>query len=228
MTLTGTHDKMNKLQKVALLAALVGVSAAANAVTITFGGPSLGAPDNNQTSPVAGATVIDFNAGGTIAAYGITGNANIVVGSASGQYAAPPIGNITYYLSVPRNNYSDDTLDVAYWAAPGSFNYLGLFWGSIDNYNGVQFFDGATLVGGVTGAQVIAAGTAFGNQTAPGSNRYVNLYLGDLSFTSVKFLSSSMAFEIDNLAYARVPEPGTLALLGLGLIAIGITRRKAH
>lgn len=217
---------MNTLLKVALVTALIGSAAAANAVTITFGGTSLGAPDNNQTSSEPGATVIDFNAGGTIANYGITGNAQIVQGSVSGQYAAPPIGNATYYLSVPKNNNANNSLDVAYWTAPGAFNYLGLFWGSIDNYNSIQFFNGATLVDSVTGAQVIAAGTAFGNQTAVGSNRYVNLYLGSTPFTSVRFISTSMAFEIDNLAYAQVPEPGTLALIGLGLLGIGLARRR--
>ena len=222
---------MNKMNKALAVAALMAASASANAVTIgiTFGGTNLGAPDNNATTSVAGATVINFNAAsntagcGTIASYGISGNANIVAGSVGGLYAAPPLANTTCYLTVPQNSTSGS----AVWNSPGSNNYLGLFWGSIDNYNSLQFLDGSNnVLATVTGAQVIAAATAFGDQTAPGSNRYVNLLLTGGTYEAVRFISNGYAFEIDNIAYANVPEPATLGLLGLGLAGIGFARRR--
>ncbi len=52
-------------------------------------------------------------------------------------------------------------------AAGSSYNYFGLYWGSIDDYNWLKFYDGDTLLGTITGLDVIAAGTALGDQIAP-------------------------------------------------------------
>ena len=107
-------SSMNKMNKALAVAALMAASASANAVTvgITFGGTNLVPPDNNTTTSVAGATVINFNACGTIDTYGITGNANIVSGTTS-SFAAPPTANTTCYLTVPKNIFADNTPDVA-------------------------------------------------------------------------------------------------------------------
>jgi hypothetical protein len=104
--------------------------------------------------------------------------------------------------------------------------YLGLLWGSVDNYNTLAFYNGATLVGSFTGADVLALPN--GNQ-GPGGSVYVNFNDLDGVFTKVVLTSSTNAFEIDNVAInaSAVPDSGaTIALLGLGLVGLAAIRRK--
>jgi hypothetical protein len=195
---------------------LVGAAAHA-APIITFGGQV--DLDSGLTTAVAGATVIDFNDGLMPSSY--SGAGGVVIGSVAGQYAAPA-GNSTYYLSV------------AIGSAAGSheinageyYNYFGLYWGSIDDYNTLKFFDGDNLVLTLTGTDVLDVGAAFGNQITAGSNRYVNIFLGDDYYNRIVISTTQFAFESDNHAFARVPEPGSLVLLGLSVLGAGAMRLR--
>ena len=87
----------------------------------------------------------------------------------------------------------------------------------------MEFFDGATLVGTISGADPILA-PANGNQGVIGTV-YLNAF-STLLFDTIVGSSTSFAFEADNAAFGNVPEPGTLTLFGLGLIGLGLLRRR--
>jgi hypothetical protein len=170
------------------------------------------------TTQVVGATTVNFN-DGTCGAYTGCGGASLVTGSASGHYATP-FGIGDRYLTV---GHGSTTLSLG-----ARYDYFGLYWGSIDTYNYLSFYLGEQLVDTFGGSNLPPL-VADGNQTAWSSNRYLNFFFtdGDL-FDRVVVRSDGYAFESDNHAFAAVavPEPGTLALLAVGLLGIGASRRR--
>jgi hypothetical protein len=195
--------------------AMAGFSSLANAgyITTTF--------NSGMNTNVVGATVVDFNSG---APGFYSGQGTVLADSIPGKSAAPA-GDSTWYYSVAYPWSSGS----ATAQLTGGYDYFGLYWGSIDEYNTLQFYAGNELMQTVTGSDVIAAGATLGDQVSAGANRYVNFFFHDMQFDKVVFSTSGYAFETDNHAYGRtsVPEPASFALMGIGLAAIGMfTRRR--
>jgi hypothetical protein len=71
---------------------------------------------------------------------------------------------------------------------------------------------------------------ADGNQSDGSTNRRVNLDFGSggQSLTGLRFTSTGKAFEFDDIAIGRVPEPQTWAMLIIGFGMVGFTARRRH
>lgn len=212
---------------VALICGFMGAQAQASLTVDTdIGGPT-GTSYSNFNNLSLG------NAGGTSGGLSVTfsGDAAAVQGAASGLYAAPYLSNNNGLLFGDSNNGSDTThylstgIGSVTMLLGSSMQYFGLLWGSVDNYNVLSFYDGAVLVGSLTGSDVWA--DANGDQGVQGSF-YVNIN-STLAFDRVVASSGGYAFEFDNVAYLAadpVPEPATLAMFGLGIVLMGFLRQR--
>ena len=163
--------------------------------TETFDGVSAGSSSNN------GAGHGNFQSAALEAAFSASGNAGIVNGSSS-VTAAPFVGpspghqDTTNYLSIGGNGTESITF-------ASEKNAFGLYWGSLDSYNTIKFYDGATLVASYTGADISPL-FPNGNQGSFVSNGYVE-FSGLHYFNKVVLGSTSNAFEIDNISAGTIP-----------------------
>jgi hypothetical protein len=97
-------------------------------------------------------------------------------------------------------------------------DYVGFFWGSPDNTNLADLYNGSTLLGAyVGGASAEGDGSPIGIQAG-----YVDFSAGaGEEITSIELGNAGYWFETDNLSYQEqppvitsTPEPGSFLLLG--------------
>lgn len=203
---------MKKL--VATIVIALAATGSAHAITTIT---STNGPDGG---PLPGQTIMyDFESGTPA---GLTGNFAIVKGSVYGAYAAP-LGDTSNYLAVPTTG----TAGSATLVLSKTLTALSFYWGSIDTYNSVSFFNAANVqIGSFTGSQVPPA-PADGSTGNALDNRRVNFNFGGDTATRVVFTSTQHAFELDNIAgTAAVPEPTTWAMLVLGMGLVGVASRR--
>ena len=180
------------------------------------------------------------NAGGTSGGVGVSysPDGETAVGASSGRYAAPYIsnGNGALFGTIDgpdETHYLTTGIGSVTLSLPDSEKYIGLLWGSVDDYNTLSLYSGGvggTLVGTVTGDNVTISPT--GDQGVNGTY-YVNINSDD-AFDTVVASSTQYAFEFDNVAFNperiihqdRVPEPASLAMFAVGVAGLGRLRRK--
>ncbi|OUL22968.1 PEP-CTERM sorting domain-containing protein [Nostoc sp. 106C] len=180
-----------------------------------------------QFSTQPGTKTVNFDSGVApttgYASYSGTGGTTVISGSAPSQYSAPA-GDTTPYLTIaPVGSGVAGSNSPITIALSKAADYFGLYWGSIDAYNTVEFFKDAVSLGSFTGATIPGV-TANGSQST-----YVNFFSGaGQEFNKIVLRTSGIAFESDNHAFKEVPEPltigGTALALGFGWM---MKRKKA-
>lgn len=160
-----------------------------------------------------------------------SGSGVVVNGFATNQYAAPFFGPTPGNADTTNYLATTGTEKITFGA---EHNVFALYWGSIDTYNTISFYNGNTLVATFTGNAVLPP--ANGNQGSFSTNadvEFSNLGL----FNTVVMQSTSAAFEVDNLQVGAaitstppVPEASTWMMMILGFFSLGFVayRRKGR
>lgn len=220
----------------ALGVVLAGTVANAAVIDASVGGvpDALGVVYENFNGLPAGAGGGVTGSGITVSFAGTGGGA--VTGSASGQYAAPFLsaGNGALFGDADgptTSQYLSTGIGSAELELGNDFQYFGVLWGSVDDFNLLEFYDDADLLFSFSGLDV--DGLADGDQGASGTY-YVNIN-SDTAFNRVVASSTDYAFEFDNVALgidpigpgpSEVSEPAALAVMGLGLLGMGFVARR--
>jgi hypothetical protein len=170
---------------------------------------------DTSTTPLGPANFID----GSLT---FSGDGAVVFGSVSGEDAEPYTDTSRYLTTGFDGTQGLKTENVNF--AQNEWRF-GLFWGSMDAYNTLEFFNGSNLVGSFTGNDVtVPPNGADGDQISFSTDRYVNFY-GE--YNKVVFETTSPAFEVDNIS-TGVPETSTwvMMLAGFGGLGFAAFRRS--
>jgi hypothetical protein len=211
-------------------------------ISDVVGGSSTGAIEETFDSLVPGGTAPTTLPSGLSLSY--DGDAGPVSGSVPNIDAAPYLSSGNGLGFGPSGSTQANGVDGTTYIAAGHGGsvtlqfptletYLGILWGSVDGYNSLSFYNGATLIGTVTGSDVMASPN--GDQGANGT-AYVNINAtGGSAFDRVVATSGGNSFEFDDVSFNLtiptfaadpIPEPTGLGLFGIGLLGLAFVRRR--
>lgn len=203
-------NKSNILAGLLASAALL-MSASANAsVWLTTGGTSV-----SGVGQISSLTPTTYDMSATIPTF--TGDP-VLLATGDTSTSAAPYNDATQYVSV-GSVVTPGTTGMVLPAGP-AVQYIGLYWGSIDNYNTITITDAGGNTTAINSSTFPILDPANGDRGLAGS-AYVNIF-DSFAITGVTFSSSQKAFEFDNVALAgAVPEASTWAMMILGFLGLG-------
>ncbi len=210
-------------------ATMLATTSSAFAFSFSVGGTAVAG--EGYKSNQAGAVTVDFNNGtaptsGFVTYSGINGN--IVQGSISGQHATP-LGDTSKFMTISNQGSGkvgatgSVTMNFA-----KAIDYFGLYWGSVDTHNKINFYNAGQLVKSFGGGDIST--TAKGSWTGASDNLFVNFFSGPgQTFDRIDLVAQGVAFESDNHTYRAaeaVPEPMTMGGIALAGMGLGYARRR--
>jgi len=110
--------------------------------------------------------------------------------------------------------------------------YFGLYVGSPDSSNLVEFYNNGDFIKGYSGTAILAAAFPPGSVAGADIGHYVNfkaapgVVFDQVVLRSVVGTSPVNAFESDNHAVVAIPEPGPYAMLLAGIAMLGFIARR--
>jgi hypothetical protein len=210
------------LAALALSAAIFAVAPANATIMITAGptGTLATSLDNFDTdTPAIAPGAFNPPTSNALVTYTSTGQVGVVQGT-NNFFNVAPTTDTTPYLSVFAGGSETLTLTTPATA-------FGLYWGSIDHYNDLKLYNGATLLADISLAQLLA--TPGGSGIIDGvTSEYVTISNLGAGITSVVMTSSINSFESDNLEVTSVPEASTWAMMLIGFASVGFLSYRSR
>jgi hypothetical protein len=214
----------------------------AHAVVVTIGAtpsnlavfddaPAADVNSSSMTPPVYLGIFTDFgytfspvgSQGGYVVKGGVHVSGSTAMGGNNG-FTAVPENDLSNYMAVSNGPKSFEKIGFA------STQSFSIYWGSIGPGNEIDFFDGTTEVGSITGAGLVSADPGLIDDNGVHTDSKANLFLtfsgmGNINSVVLKSTNPSFEFDLAPLPVTRVPtapEASTWGMMLIGFAGLGI------